>query len=388
MIRTPFVFICLFLTMTSEVLLSPFYPQYFSEAFGIERIEMTSVFIICCRLVVIVMTPVWGILLKRWAMRRVVGCSLLMTAILKVILSESTTFSSFLTTSLLLLVFQSSLYLLYPYLVGSIEKQEEKARKTTIYIMVVHTAIIVSSLFGSVVISWEMPLKVYQLFAFMDLCLLAVLLWTKQSFSVGPKKNTEPTPVKAVAEPIFFYMVAIFFFYLGHNAIRPYFTLFVDGRYEVSHQVNALFYVMPSVMAIVLKLCVPIRVFSGQVIPLFYMVTILSAFTLLIQASIDSLGIFIISRILYGAGFYLSMVVLDIYLFRQSQEAATYYYSWLIAVQNVALLIAPLVALTSSKTNFYGPLLSGAVLLAVSVVAMTIRNKPLELYKQVKENEG
>lgn len=386
MIRTPFVFLCLFITMTSEVLLSPFYPKYFSEAFGLQGIEMTSVFIICCRLVVIVMTPVWGVVLKKWSMRRVVLCSLFMTAILKVILSVSTTFSSFLTTSLLLLVFQSSLYLLYPYLVGSIEKQEEKARKTTIYIVVVHTAIIVSSLFGSIVISWEMPLKVYQLFACLDLCLLAVLLWTKRSSSVVPENN-QPTHLKAVTEPIFFYMMAIFFFHLGHNAIRPYFTLFVDERYGVSNQVNALIYVMPSIMAIVLKLCVPIRVFSGQVIPLFYMVTILSAFTLIIQASIDSLGIFIISRILYGAGFYLSLVVIDIYLFRQSQSAATYYYSWLIAVQNVALLFAPLVALTVSKASFYAPLLSGAVLLVVAVGAMTIRNKPLELYKQVKENE-
>lgn len=387
MIRTPFVFLCLFITMTSEVLLSPFYPQYFSEAFDLEGIEMTSVFIISCRLVVIVMTPVWGVVLKKWSMRRVVLCSLFMTAILKVILSESTTFSSFLTTSLLLLVFQSSLYLLYPYLVGRIEKQEEKARKTTIYIVVVHTAIIVSSLFGSVVISWEMPLKVYQLFACMDLCLLAVLLRTKRSSSVVPENN-QSTHLKAVTEPIFFYMVAIFFFHLGHNAIRPYFTLFVDERYGVSNQVNALIYVMPSIMAIVLKLCVPIRVFSGQVIPLFYMVTILSAFTLLIQGSIDSLSIFIMSRILYGAGFYLSMVVLDIYLFRQSQAAATYYYSWLIAVQNVALLFAPLVALTVSRASFYAPLLSGALLLVVAVGVMTIRNKPLELFKQVKENEG
>jgi hypothetical protein len=57
-------------------------------------------------------------------------------------------------------------------------------------------------------------------------------------------------------------------------------------------------------------------------------------------------------------------------------------------VQNVALLFAPLVALTVSRASFYAPLLSGALLLVVAVGVMTIRNKPLELFKQVKENEG
>ncbi|MFJ8265627.1 MFS transporter [Peribacillus asahii] len=387
MTRNQFVFVCLFLTMLSEVLLSPFYPQYFSEAFGVQGVEMTSIFIICCRLVVIIMTPFWGVILKKWSMRQVVICSLFMTAVFKVILSESTTFLSFLITSLLLLVFQSSLYLLYPYLVESMEQQEEKAKKTTVYMFVMHTAIIVSSLLGSFVITWEMPLKVYLIFACMDLGLMVILLATKL-LSPDAVKKDQPIHIKVKKQPIYFYMIAIFFFHLGHNVIRPYFTLFVEDRYEVGNQMNALLYVMPSMMAIILKFCVPIRVFRGQDTLLLYIVTILSVFSLAIQASIDSLGIFIISRIIYGGCFYLSMVVLDIYLFRQFHEAATYYYSWLIAVQNVALLFAPLLALMVSKVSLYVPLLCGAVLLVAAIIAITIHNKPVVLYKKVKENEG
>ncbi len=69
---------------------------------------------------------------------------------------------------------------------------------------------------------------------------------------------------------------------------------------------------------------------------------------------------FIISRILYGAGFYLSMVILDIYLFQKAKKEPLYYYSWLIAVQNIALLIAPLLALEISKVNLALPLATGA----------------------------
>lgn len=179
MISPRFVFICLFMTMTSEVLLSPFYPQYFTSAFHVDGVAMTSFFIICCRIVVIVMTPLWGMLLKKWKVKHIIVASLLMTALVKVILSEVSTFYGFLATSLVLLVFQSSLYLLYPYLVGGMKNGQKKAGAATTYVFIVHTAIIVASLFGSAIIAWEMPLKVYQYFALTDM-VLAVWLVTEK----------------------------------------------------------------------------------------------------------------------------------------------------------------------------------------------------------------
>ncbi|MFF2440706.1 MFS transporter [Priestia megaterium] len=385
MISPRFVFICLFMTMTSEVLLSPFYPQYFTSAFHVDGVAMTSFFIICCRIVVIVMTPLWGMLLKKWKVKHIIVASLLMTALVKVILSEVSTFYGFLATSLVLLVFQSSLYLLYPYLVGGMKNGQKKAGAATTYVFIVHTAIIVASLFGSAIIAWEMPLKVYQYFALADM-VLAVWLVTRKASSF--KKEKTPAYTQSINEPIFFYLLAIFFFHLGHNVIRPYFTLFTSDTYGMSSQGSALLYVMPSIMAIVLKLAVPTKLFNGKVIPLFYSVTGASALLLCLQAYADHLSMFIISRILYGAGFYLSMVILDIYLFQKSKEGAAYYYSWLIAVQNIALLIAPLLALEISKVNLALPLAVGAAALLAASAVMPLRNKTIPILRQVKENEG
>jgi len=385
MISPRFVFICLFMTMTSEVLLSPFYPQYFTNAFHVDGVAMTSFFIICCRIVVIVMTPLWGMLLKKWKVKHITVASLLMTALIKVILSEVSTFYGFLAISLVLLVFQSSLYLLYPYLVGGMKNGQKKASAATTYVFIVHTAIIVASLFGSTIIAWEMPLKVYQYFALADM-VLAVWLITRKASSL--KKEKTPAYIQSINEPIFFYLLAIFFFHLGHNVIRPYFTLFTSDTYGMSSQGSALLYVMPSIMAIILKLTVPTKLFNGKVIPLFYGVTGASALLLCLQAYADHLSMFIISRILYGAGFYLSMVILDIYLFQKSKEGAAYYYSWLIAVQNIALLIAPLLALEISKVNLALPLAVGAAALLAASAVMPLRNKTIPILRQVKENEG
>ncbi len=385
MISARFVFICLFMTMTSEVLLSPFYPQYFTHAFHVDGVAMTSFFIICCRIVVIVMTPLWGMLFKKWNVKYVVVTSLLMTALIKVILSEVSTFYEFLATSLVLLLFQSSLYLLYPYLVGHMKKGQKKASAATTYVFIVHTAIIVASLFGSTVIAWEMPLNVYQYFALIDM-VLAVWLLTRKALPLKAEKT--PASIQSINEPIFFYLLAIFFFYLGHNVIRPYFTFFTHETYGMSSQGSALLYAMPSIMAIVLKLTVPTKLLNGNVIPLFYGITGASVLVLCLQAYADHLSVFIISRILYGAGFYLSMVILDIYLFRKSKEAAAYYYSWLIAVQNIALLIAPILALEISKVDLAFPLVAGAAALLAASAVMPLRNKTIPILRQVKENEG
>ncbi|NGY92277.1 MFS transporter [Bacillus megaterium] len=386
MISPRFVFICLFMTMTSEVLLSPFYPQYFTHAFHVDGVAMTSFFIICCRIVVIVMTPLWGMLFKKWNVKYVVVTSLLMTALIKVILSEVSTFYGFLATSLVLLLFQSSLYLLYPYLVGGMKKGQKKASAATTYVFIVHTAIIVASLFGSTVIAWEMPLNVYQYFALIDM-VLAVWLLTRKSITFKSRKNTG-IHSKHKRAHLFFICWRFSFFYLGHNVIRPYFTLFTHETYGMSSQGGALLYAMPSIMAIVLKLTVPTKLLNGNVIPLFYGITGASVLVLCLQAYADHLSVFIISRILYGAGFYLSMVILDIYLFRKSKEAAAYYYSWLIAVQNIALLIAPIVALEISKVDLAFPLVAGAAALLAASAVMPLRNKTIPILRQVKENEG
>ncbi|MEK1831378.1 hypothetical protein AAAC51_27780 [Priestia megaterium] len=157
---------------------------------------------------VIVMTPLWGMLLKKWKVKHIIVASLLMTALVKVILSEVSTFYGFLATSLVLLVFQSSLYLLYPYLVGGMKNGQKKAGAATTYVFIVHTAIIVASLFGSAIIAWEMPLKVYQYFALADM-VLAVWLVTRKASSF--KKKT-PAYTQSINEPIFFYCWLFSFF--------------------------------------------------------------------------------------------------------------------------------------------------------------------------------
>jgi MFS family permease len=59
------LFLCIFLGLFTEVLLSPFYPQFFRKVFGVEDLSYTGYYIFICRLTVIAISPLWG-LLARW----------------------------------------------------------------------------------------------------------------------------------------------------------------------------------------------------------------------------------------------------------------------------------------------------------------------------------
>ncbi len=85
----------------------------------------------------------------------------------------------------------------------------KKASAATTYVFIVHTAIIVASLFGSTIIAWEMPLKVYQYFALADM-VLAVWLLTRKASSL--KKEKTPAYIQSIKRAYFFLFAGYFLF--------------------------------------------------------------------------------------------------------------------------------------------------------------------------------
>ncbi|USY54000.1 MFS transporter [Bacillus sp. 1780r2a1] len=385
MSRSWIIFTCLFMTVVSEVLLSPFYPQFFTEFFQVDGLQATSLFIIYCRMVAIIMTPIWGILLKKWEVEKVSVYALISIGICKLMLSESNSFFMFLSFSLLLLVFQSCLYLLYPHLVSTSENKEKKAAT---YLLALHGGIIVASLAGSFVISWEMPLLIYKFFACTDLIFAAIFA---KGFSES-KKAKENRRVIRTSFPtrLIGYLLAVFLFHVAHNMVRPYFTVFVSNEYGIDEWLNAVLYVMPSVMAIVLKFMLPPGMFDRfNMMYVLYGVLAFSSVVLIIQAFTSSLVLFIISRCLYGIGFYISLLLIDLYLFKQSNTETVSYYSWMLTAQNVGLLFAPLLALILVQNGkLHIPLIGGGIVLLIAVLSFIMAQQRLTIYKSIKENKG
>ncbi|WP_078412068.1 MFS transporter [Priestia abyssalis] len=395
-----FIYSCLLVTLISEMLLSPFYPQLFSDYFQMDGVQATSLFIVCCRLVVIVLTPVWAVLAQRWDLKKIVPSALIIMGICKAVLPMVDTFSQFLMTSLVLLVFQSSIYLLYPVLVATSKNEGEKVKVTTFYLCLFHGSVIISGLAGSYAIAQEMPLNSYYMFAGADLilALLSFFMFSKNnaiSRATEFRKKGESFKRTKMSGEFLLYLLIVFLFFIGHHAIRPYFTVFLENSYSITTQVSSLLYVMPSMTAVVLQLLLPKRYFHSHIKIILLGVMAVTGCLLFIQVLTQHIWLFSFIRLLYGACFFIGLAAIDIFFFQTSiGKRSPLSYSLVSSVQNIALLFAPMTALMMvERTGFQGPFLLGGLLLIGAAVCMslyfiTIFKPSYQLKKEVDHHEN
>lgn len=374
-----FIYSCLLVTLISEMLLSPFYPQLFSDYFRMDGVQATSLFIICCRLVVIVLTPVWAVMAQRWDLKKIIPVALIIMGLCKAVLPMVDTFWQFLMTSLVLLVFQSSIYLLYPAMVASSKSEGEKVKVTTFYLCLFHGSVIISGLGGSYAIAQKVPLNSYYMFAGADLilALLSFFVFSKSNpisrVTKFRKKGESFKHVKMSGE-FLLYLLVVFLFFIGHHAIRPYFTVFLENSYSITTQVSSLLYVMPSLTAVVLQLLLPKRYFHSHLKIILFGVMAVTGCLLFIQAFTHHIWLFSFIRLLYGACFFIGLAAIDIFFFQtRVGKKSPLSYSLVASVQNTALLFAPMTALMMvERTGFQGPFLLSGLLLIGAAVCMSL----------------
>ncbi|MFP3121640.1 MFS transporter [Ectobacillus funiculus] len=392
-----FIYSCLLFTLISEMLLSPFYPQLFSDYFQVDGVQATSLFIICCRLVVIVMTPMWGMIAKRWGLQKIITAALMIMGGCKIFLPMSHTFPQFLGVSLVLLFFQSSIYLLYPATVASSKNADEKVKATTTYLFIFHGSVIVSGIVGSFIIGLSVPLNCYYIFALVDIMLAAAscfLFPKKSAAATWEKVKKTKGLLKGVkwSREFLIYLLTAFLFYMGHHAIRPYFTVFLDNSYALTKQEASLLYVMPSIVAIVLQFFLPKRWLQSYVAVILIGVTGITGGLLFIQMLAEDIWLFVAIRIVYGICFFVSLAAIDILFFQMGiGRESPLSYSLVTSVQNIALLFSPMAALMMVQHNgLEGPfLLSGFLLIgsALCMALFSIRSYQSSSY-QIKRGVG
>ncbi|MCM3790132.1 MFS transporter [Domibacillus indicus] len=370
-----FVYSCLLVTFISEMLLSPFYPQLFSGYFGVDGVQATSLFIICCRLVVMIMTPLWAMAAKRWELKKLIAIALIVMGACKILLPMSHTFPQFLIVSLVLLLFQSSIYLLYPAMVASSKNDHEKVRATTAYLFVFHGSVIVSGIAGSFVVTQLFPLNSYYLFALIDIILAGISCFILSNNGAVTnqetlrKKENVPKGMRWQGE-FLVYLLIVFLFYIGHQTIRPYFTVFLDNRYTISEQGLSLLYVMPSLAAVVLQFLLPKQYLQSHIQVTLISLMGITAGLLFIQAFVGHIWLFVLIRVMYGMCFFVSLAAMDILFFKMRiGRKSPLSYSLVASVQNAALLFSPMAALMMVEQNgTEGPfLLSGFLLIGAAL---------------------
>jgi MFS family permease len=337
-----FLFCCIFLFVCTEVLLSPFYPQFFEKVYGVTDPDKTGFYIMTCRLAVVLFTPIWG-----WIANRYQNSSTLLligqwgTGLSCFIMAMSPTFGWFAAASFLLLIFKSSYFLLYTLLME--QNSQKKTCVASRYHAVLQGAIIIATLLSGWVIALENPLFIFWVIGSIECSagLAGYFLLKKAALKKDSSEKEEVRERQALPSLIKFGIVVLTL-HIAVNMIRPFFTIYTESVYNVDAWTSSFLYLIPSLMAVAsLPL---IQKYSnrlgwnGYIGAAFLMIA-----GLYFQGIETSLTGFIIFRSLFGIGAAWCLAKLDVFVF-QSSENAHKDYSRVSSIQNIGLLLAPVAA--------------------------------------------
>ena len=367
------LFLCVFLAVFNEVLLSPFYPQFFRKVFGVEDLAYTGYYIFICRLTVVLCAPIWGILSRNIEVKYLLYIGQAGTAMMTALMGTSNSASQFLVYTILLLLFKSSYLLVYPLII-QLAGEEKRSTVAGIYQAVFHGAIVAATIAGAGMINFATPLRLFYLIAVADVVQLIICIYILRNVSTRKedKQNSENSPV--VKNQLGFLVaigMVILSFQLANNLVRPYFTEYVTTNFlNINLLTSSLLFLIPSIMAIaalpyIRKACKP------KALPSIYLVGIcLLVTSLFFQGWTQNIVILILARVVYGFCLAVTQAALELQLFNSSAANRLHFnYSLVTSFANVGHLAAPLMA--SGLVNTYSlsvPFIAAGIIGCVNLI--------------------
>ena len=168
--------LCGFLFVFTETLLSPFYPQFFAQVFGVTDPGMAGEFVTLCRLSVLLCAPLWGLMTRWVSPLKILIFTQSTAAVITFFMAQASTLKAFVILSVLLMAFKSSYFLFYSLLV-ELGGQAKNLQSVASVQLVVHLALIASSLGSVWVINSVNPLAMFQLIALLDVIQVGLCYW-------------------------------------------------------------------------------------------------------------------------------------------------------------------------------------------------------------------
>lgn len=422
--RARFVLLgCVFLGLFSEVLLSPYYPQFFSKVFGVEGFAFTGIYLFICRLAAVIFSPLWGMLTKRYAAKHLLFVGQLGTAACTALMAAAQTAGQFIAVTIILILFKSSYVLIYP-MIMELTGKEKRAGAAGVFHAVYHAAVILSTLAGARMLEMENPLSLFYFAAILDAIQLGICVWALKGLrsssdkagSAGRGETDEQTASAASVSAAsrsaapssadsrhaalgnlasrsrltmgqraaaawrgfaqswngtVLLIGALFFsMMIACNMIRPYFTPYMESAaYGMDTVRSGWWFLVPNLMAVlalplIRRWCTPENLTRVYGIGMALM-----AAGLLLQAA-DSLLLLAAGRIAFGLCMALTMAALDMMLFNQSEGSQLHvHFGIIVAFQNLGELASPLLATSLvQQAGLSAPFVGAAIISAANLL--------------------
>ncbi|WP_144391846.1 MFS transporter [Pleionea sediminis] len=377
----------------------PFYPQFFSQAFGINNPEHTGYYIAACCVTVMVAFPFWAQIAKRynevhiWIYTQIASC------ILGIACYYASSITEFWILSQLMLVFKASYLLIYPY-VMRLEDGGKHLNIAGLFSVLMHFGAIGGALLGGITLEWMRPQDLYLIMALGDAIQVVVCLYLVRRFqimkytdNISSKKSVGlKLRLKNIALGIkipqlkpFVWQLGLLslFFYFAAFSIRPFLSLYWESISQFDSKViSGVVYAIPGWIALIglwLNHQMKERLSPYQKIVLALLWTLVGS---LVQSSSHD-QTFILGRVIYAWGLFQVTVNLEVLLFQLSKpDDYASDYSQVHVFQNLGVIVASFgTGYLVSNVSLIGPFYLSACLLATTLILFFLFYGRRVLYK-------
>lgn len=305
-------------SVISDSMLVPFYPQFFAAAFSITAPQHVGLYLSASCFVVMLAFPLWAAAAKHIPVLRLLIYTQFAAGVLSVLCYESDSLPEFWFVSLLMMVFKGSYLLIYPF-VMSLEHKDRHGGTIGLLSVIVHLGAIVGAGIGGFALELFEPRLVFLLMAvgdFLQMMVCVFLLGKDKTAHPAQQPSSEPA---ATGSLVYRLGLVMLIFYFSVYLIRPFFSRYWESISAWNGGiVTGLVFAIPGAIAL-LALCTNKNMRSSK--HGIVSAALLGMFGLLLQAC-GQQAIVLLGRCLFGWALFQATVRLDLLLFEVSTPAS------------------------------------------------------------------
>lgn len=306
------------ISVVSDAMLMPFYPQFFEAEFSIIDPLLTGVYLSASCFVVMLAFPVWAAAARHVPVIRLLIYTQFAAGVLCLLCYRSESLAEFWLVSLLMLLFKASYLLIYPYIM-SLEHKDKHGSTIGLLAVIVHLGAILGAGVGGFVLELFEPRQVFLLMALGDLAQIVVcffLLGYAETAIQAPPSQAHPEKTGVPGSIILKLGLMMFTFYFSVFLIRPFFSRYWESISTWNGEiVSGLVFAIPGLMALLALGLKSAGNGNHSMIPAI----IWGICGLLLQASQQE-AIVLFGRCLFGWALFKAIVRLDLLLFEASSS--------------------------------------------------------------------
>lgn len=372
----------LLVALVADALLAPFYPQFFATTFGGDGVVTAGLYVALCRIAVVVSLPLW----TRWTRRipplRLVAHAQVIAGVAALGCVAAPSLGWFLALTFVAEAARGAYLLLYPAIYEATPAERRGATVARVA-AAFHAAALIAALGGGVMLEHlggRGALLIAAAFDFIQLaCLWPVLRDAPPAGEGDAPPAVLSGPARAAARQRLLLLCALTFLSTcAFVLLRPHFTTFVAERISPDAPLwwLGVVFVVPSLVAVLVLPLGP-RIARAPRLGLYLALALAAmAATALGQAVATTAALLIGARIAYGLACYVIDIAVDQAALGEGDAFGRF--GVVAAVQNVAIVIAPLVAARLAGAAGWLALFGAAAALSAgaTLVAALLRARP------------